>query len=295
MPFFMNPFGYEFKANWSLVDHHAFAKTIISKSVPPNKNNSDLMVAFNAGPYDFSSLNTLTINYAVDPHTTFFTSVGINVAGVTAAATTATEVANILNLNATFSDYFVASTKKVQQQMYHTSDAPLTVEIKSKRPLINIRAYISNSGAESIMKFNKYAGIKELPAYFSRFTIENRDVTATNSQEDLRGHLIELDGTDTNIDRPIIREFLNNSSWTNSDLLADWQHLKGQGGRFLFKISTVNADGQPTETILWSAGAVEGDMGVKITQVWGAAGDLEPVEYYEEPYLLTGSDVANTP
>lgn len=293
MPFFMNPFGNEFRGNWPLVDHHAFSKPIITFSVPANKNTNSVMAAYNPGPYDFSVVNTLTIYYAVDSELIYFGPLTINVAGVTPAATTATEVVSKLLGNATFATLFTAETIKYQEHAAHNTDPLRSVVIKSKRPSHAIRVYISNGGAETKMRFNKYAGIKELPEYFSRYTIANRDLTGEHIE--LRGDLIELDGTDTAVDRPIIREFLDNAAWTNSDLLSDWQHLKGQGGRFLFKKSTVNADGQPEETILWSAGSVAGDMGVRITQVWAASGDLEPTEYYEEPYVLSDADVANVP
>lgn len=292
----MNPFNSEFKGNWPLVDHHAFSKPIITFTVPPNRNSSSYMGAFIPEPYDFSVVNTLTIQYAHDPELVYFASIAVNVAGATPAATTAAEVVAELNDDAAFSNMFTAETIIFNEALVSPPTVPVkrTVLIKSRKPSHAIRAYVENTGAETKMRFNKYAGILEMPEYFSRYTIENRELTGLHRHE-RRGYLIELDGTDTAVDRPIIREYLDNSAWTNTDLKPDWQLLGGQGGRFLFKSSTINADGQPTETIMWSAGSVEGDMGVRITQVWAGAGDLEPTEYYEEPYVLTGSDIANVP
>ena len=66
MPFYMNPFNQEYKGLYPQVDHHAFAKSLITYTVPNNKNNSTAMIAWNTEPYDFSSLPNLTINYAVN-------------------------------------------------------------------------------------------------------------------------------------------------------------------------------------------------------------------------------------
>lgn len=287
MTFFMNPFNQEYKALFPQVDHHDFPKPLITYTIPPNKNTSTAMVAWNVEPYDFSSLTDLTINYAIDSSLHFFASLVIDVSGATAGATTAKEVVDALNANATFADLFSAKVQNVRERS--ESEPTKTVLIKSKKPQEGIKVYISNSGAESKLRFNKYAGIAEIPSYFSK------DIISNYYNANSAGQLIKLDGTDTAIDRPIIREFLDNSSWTNSDLKEDWQLLKGRGGRFKFTINTVNDDGQPTETIEWSAGAVAGDLGVKIIRVWGGATDTVPEKEYYIPYVLQSNDVANVP
>lgn len=286
MPFFMNPFNQEYKGMFPQVDHHAFSKPLITYTVPNNKNTNTAMIAWNTEPYDFSSLTDLTINFATNPDHGF-SALTIDVAGSTPGATTALEVATALNANATFADRFNAVAQNVTQ---NNGSAPTqSVLIKSTEEQTQIRTYMDNTGAEQLLGFNKNAGIAELPTYFSKDTIENYHLP--NSA----GQLIELDGTDTAIDRVIIRNFLDDQTWTNADLLEDWQMLEGRGGRFVFQIATNNGDGQATDIITWSAGAVAGDMAVRTIQVWGAAADTVPDEKYEVPHVLTTSDVANVP
>src|SRR3989304_2296443 len=122
MPFFMNPFGNEFRGNWPLVDNHAFSKTIITLVVPPNRNTSTFMGAYNPAPYDFSALNTLTINYAIDANLVFFGSIPINVVGAAPAATTAQEVVTALNTNTQFSNVFTASAVNYNEAAVTTTD-----------------------------------------------------------------------------------------------------------------------------------------------------------------------------
>jgi len=288
MPFYMNPFNQEYKAVLPGSDHHAFTKSLINYTVPNNKNTSTAMIAWNVGPYDFSSLTDLTINYRKNPDHAFSALV-IDVSGSTPGATTAQEIVTILNANATFNSYFIAKAQNVQEFSEMQSSQSVLITSNSSSPNTSIKTFISNSGAESLMQFNQNAGIAEIPAYFSKDNIVNFQ------NENSAGLLIELDGTDTAIDRPIIRNFLNNQIWTNSDLLEDWELLKGRGGRYKFTINTINGDNQPTNTIEWSAGAVAGDMGVQIIRVWGGAADTEPDEEYFIPHVLTTSDVANVP
>tara|TARA_Y100000034_G_scaffold38278_1_gene47007 strand:+ start:26322 stop:27191 length:870 start_codon:yes stop_codon:yes gene_type:complete len=287
MPFYMNPFNQEYKGMFPQVDHHAFPKPLITYTIPNNKNNSVAMIAWKVEPYDFSSLPDLTINYAVDANHQFFAALTIDVSGATAAATTAAEVATALNANAIFTTLFKAKAQNIQETPLTASTQ--SVLITSKKPNDAIKAYISNSSAESKLRFNLNAGIAEIPTYFSKDNITNYHLA--NSA----GQLIELDGTDTAIDRPIIRDFLNNQAWTNADLLEDWQMLEGRGGRFKFTINTINGDGQITDSIQWGAGAIAGDMAVRIIRVWGGATDTSPDEEYEVPHVLTSTDVANVP
>jgi hypothetical protein len=282
----MNPFNQEYKGMFPQVDHHAFAKPLITYTVPNSKNTNTAMIAWKTEPYDFSSLTDLTINYAVNPDHGF-SALTINVAGATAAATTAREVADLLNANATFAGLFTAVAQSVTENQ--GSEPTKSVLVTSKRQNDAIRAYMSITGAETELGFNDNAGIAELPTYFTKDTITNYHLP--NSA----GQLIELDGTVVAVDRVIIRNFLDNQTWTNADLLEDWQLLEGRGGRFVFQINTSNASGQPLDTITWSAGAVAGDMAVRTVYVWTDAADTVPDEKYEVPHVLTTADVANVP
>src|SRR4051812_14765485 len=110
MSFYMNPFAIEYRGSICL-GHEG--KEALTFSVPANKNRSEYMESYAFEPYDLSSFGTFTINYAYDPNFKNYSSLGISVAGGTAAATLASEVVTALNANTTFADLFVAETRQV--------------------------------------------------------------------------------------------------------------------------------------------------------------------------------------
>jgi len=275
------------------MNSHAIAEPPIQFRIPGNKNNNRIMVAWNPEPYNFSTYNTLTINYAIDPQMVYFASLGINVAGATPSATLASEVCTALNANATFANLFQATTQPWQAYLPRTRDPINTVLITCIKPAEIIRTYITNAGAEQLMRFNKNAGIAELPTYFSRYAlvingVANPTFNPLNANL-IPGYLVQLNGADTVVDLPIIRNFLNNQAWTNSNLQTDWQLLSGRDRRLLFTNSVVNTSGNIsgfTSTITWPAGAGIGDMGVQ--QLTNSSG----TQTYQIPYVLQSGDIA---
>lgn len=281
MPFFQNPFDQEFRGNLPIGDR----QYTLTFSVPANRNTSNYTVAYNCEPYDFSSLNTLTIKFALDKEYKAFASLAINIAGATASATKAAEVVSILNANATFSWLFTA---EVHEMKTASNTIGNSVIIKTNKSMY-VKHYILNSSAESKMKFNKYAGVAEIPSYFSRHTINN-----VYNYTDSAGMLIQLDGTDTAIDRPIIREFLNDTTWTNSSLKSDYQLLEGRSGLFTFRKQTVDSSSRITQIIEYPAGAIAGDFAKKITMSYTGS-KTQPDSYAEVPYVLQSGDLITPP
>jgi hypothetical protein len=184
MPFYQNPFEEDFRGNWILDDR----QLSLTFKCPQNKNRTDLAVAWNLEPYDLSTFNTLKIYYALDrtdmtprqPGTNpsigskafvNWAALSINIAGSTPASTKAAEIMAILNANATFADHFTAS---LDTNVRGTNQPTMRVVLKTTKPKHAFRFYVDNSGAEQLLKFNKYAGIADLPAYFDRHTIANR-------------------------------------------------------------------------------------------------------------------------
>lgn len=163
MSYFQNLFEATYQGHWLYGDDLSASFTF---QVPPNKNTSETTLSGNSENYDFSSLNTLTFNFAIDKDFKNYVSFTVNVAGATASATTAQEVVTLLNADSTFSEWFVASVYKNKNLNY--------VMIKSLGNRLTIRWYISNSGAERIIRFNKNAGIADIPKFFQRHTIDNR-------------------------------------------------------------------------------------------------------------------------
>jgi hypothetical protein len=157
------------------------------------------------------------------------------------------------------------------------------VLITSKLTNTELRAYVSNTGAETKLRFNKRAGIAELPTYFSRHTIANRFMENSDAT------LIELDGTDA-VDLAIIREHLNDPSWTNSDLKPDYALFRGRSGLFVFRKNTVDGSNRITESIEYPAGALAGDFAKKTTYTYDGA-NTTPTTSAEVPYTLLEADL----
>jgi hypothetical protein len=180
MPYFQNVFDQEFRGNLVLSDR----QYSVSFSVKPNVNTAQIMTAWNTEPWNITNYSSLTFNYSFDSGnswSTFSVDVTTNVANTNAALTY--EVVNALNGNSTFAALFNASS---------TVDkiGDLHLVITSSRPRTAFISYISNGGAESILRFNKRAGVAELPTYFARHTIANQPF-----YPDSVGLLIQLDPT----------------------------------------------------------------------------------------------------
>jgi hypothetical protein len=176
MSFFQNVFDIEYYGCWMYGDDVSMS---FSFKVPGNKNGAEAAICWNTETYNLSSVNTLTFNYAIDKDFKNFSSFSVNVAGATASATKAEEIVAILNANTSFTPWFTASV--------YTNKSNKQVLIKTKKNKSEFRWYISNSGAETILGFNKKAGIADIPKYFQKHTIANRF-----SNDDANPFLIRL-------------------------------------------------------------------------------------------------------
>lgn len=169
MAYFQNPFPEDWHGNLP-----SDAKHSRDFYIPANRNKSDLMISWNVGPYDLSSDDTLTINYALDRGIfKNWCAVSVTVSGSTASATTAQEVADALNNDTAFAQQFTAEAVLFRGPVPQLTPT-FYVAIRTIRPREAISAYISNTSAEKKLKFNKYAGVADLPTYFNRHTIANR-------------------------------------------------------------------------------------------------------------------------
>jgi hypothetical protein len=269
MPFFQNLFDQEYQGYLVLSDR----KLSLTFKVAPNKNLQSKQVAWNPGPYDFSADNILEFNFAWDDEHKNWASASINVAGVNAAATTAQEVVDKLNSDAMFSAMYVASVTKLNE-----SDSVLITKNSKKQ---NAKMYFGNTGAEKKLKFNKNAGVAELPQFFERHTISNR-----NNYEDSAGMLIKLDVSNS-IDQEIIEE----AGFSAANMQADWQLLKGRSsGLFTFQKITVDGSDRITQIVEYPAGSVVGDFAKKTQYVYMGS-NKNPSQITEVPYVLTSGDL----
>lgn len=276
MAFFQNLFNQEFRGNWVIGDRQ-YSLTFVC---PANRNTSDYQVAYNNGPWDFSSANTLTLNYLLDENLKNFSSLSINVNGANPSETTVNEVVQALNSNSIFSELFLAES--------YTISGGNTVFIKTKvdSSKRKIKLWISNTGAEEKFRFNKHAGIAELPSYFERHTIEN-----WKNFPDSVGQLILLDETDLNVDAKVIED----SGFVISDMQEDWQLIAGRAsGTFTFQKLTVDGSNRITQIIEYPAGSKEGAFSRKINYIYSGS-NTNPSEITQIPYVLKSGDLVSPP
>lgn len=176
MSYFQNLFN-DYYGYYTAGDSSSFKLTF---KVPANKNHGEFFINWNTGPYDFSSFGSnLTFNFAFDPSFKNWSSFTVDVAGADSSATTVYEIVDILNNNSNFKEWYTAG-------IYNNNQ----IRIRQKRPVIQFHTYISNSEAEFALKFNKNAGIADVPSYFDKDTIENRFASQI-----AHGHLIRLGKT----------------------------------------------------------------------------------------------------
>lgn len=176
MSYFQNLFN-DYYGYYTAGDSSSFKLTF---KVPANKNHGEFFINWNTGPYDFSSFGSnLTFNFAFDPSFKNWSSFTVDVAGADSSATTVYEIVDILNNDSNFKEWYTAG-------IYNNNQ----IRIRQKRPVIQFHTYISNSEAEFALKFNKNAGIADVPSYFDKDTIDNRFASQI-----AHGHLIRLGKT----------------------------------------------------------------------------------------------------
>lgn len=166
MSFYQNPIGEEFRGTWPIDQQANFI-------IPANLNNIGELVSGNAEPYNFGFSGNLVINIAYDPNRIGYTSIVVNVTGAIPGATTASEVVTKLNADPLFADNFEATLVNATKGPI-TYGGPYRVLIRCKKARQSARVYVTNCSAESQLKFNYRAPVRQMPTYFDRFTIDNR-------------------------------------------------------------------------------------------------------------------------
>jgi len=278
MSFFQMPFGEEFRGEWVLGDRQ-FSLTF---PISANPNNiGQFMFSGNVEPFDFSVFPLFTINFAFDPERKNYTAVTVDVSGTIPASTSAAEVAGKLNADPLFADNFVATTEALSK-----GSTLHAVVIQIKRPKYLVRVFVSNSGAESVLRFNSKAHVAELPTYFERHTVDNRfNPLFPNSTADL----ILLDPGD-----PIDAAIIVAAGLDPLDPKEDWELLRGRSGLFEFRKFTHDGAGRVTEMIEYSAGAIPGNLAKRIQYTYTGA-SLSPDQITEEPHTLETGDLVIPP
>jgi len=253
----------------------------ISWNIPGNVNRSDLTICWVQGPYNLVGNNVLTINFSLlfvdNPQAQKYYS-AIDITLPSSASVTAQTIIDALNANPQFFNWFEALPYG------KPNGAPTQVMIRSRPGRLGIRFYFSNTGAETIMRFNQKAPVRPLPSYYMRHTIENAPVYS-----DSVGMLIYLDPDD-----PVDAEIITNAGYDPTYVAPDWELLGGRAEDFKFELNEIDGSGRITETIEFFAGGEAGDMARKTYFVYTGA-NTTPSQTYQIPYVLTYVDVANIP
>lgn len=268
--YFQNVFNNDFIGVLVLGDR----QLSLNFKIAANKNSSIEMVSYNPEPYDLSANANLTLNYSRDSGRswTAFT-VNITTAAANVAAVKVYEIVTALNANTTFNTLYQAFV------IENTRGNFLRIHAIQSRE--EWKTYVSNSSAESKLRINKKAGVAELPSYFSRHTIANRDV-----YPDSLAALIELSSPVAGVDVAIVNEAGLNSAVVQ----ADWQLLKGRSGLFTFQKITVDGSNRITRIIEYGAGSIAGDFSKQTDYAYTGANTF-PDKTTEIPHILISGDL----
>jgi len=280
MPFFQNVFDFEFRG--SLFGSDRQYQT--TWNIPANTNRSDYMVNAQTGPYDLSSVgnDVFTMFYAYDPSLLGYSQLNVTLVGADMTAVTAQEVVTSLNGNAIFSSMFQASV--FSSQYYPFAPSMVLIKYTKNAGGRHIRAYIANTGAETVLQYNRKAPIRELPTYFERWDMQERFQYPTLGPD----RIILLDPTTNPYEAQLIQ-------WQGMDPnapLADWQLLRGSNDGYFFYNTVYNTSGQLTEELRYYAGAVAGDLAKKTYYLYSGTTQCAKLE---TPYVLQSGDMISPP
>ena len=280
MSYIQNPFAQDFIAPWLLGDR----KYIPDFKCPRNAGRGDeMVVAFGAAPFalngndgDGNSKAVLTISFALND-TKNWADLAVTITGASLAAITAAEVVSSLTANTTFTSFFTARVR---------TDGK--VEIAQKKPITSMKFFIKNGRAETVLLFNKLAGVAEMPTFFEKHSIANRFVY-TESQNALIvlnvGSVVDAAVIDNAVDEKGVSR-----GFASGTVQADWQLLNGRSGIFNFKKITVDGSDRITQIIEYAAGSVAGDLSMKTDYAYTGA-NKNPDKITEIPYTLTAGDL----
>lgn len=284
MPFFQNVFKSDWSGHMPLADR----QYVLTFTCPGNAGRGDEIVTAWKLPsptYNFSgndaegdAKNILNIYFAIDPDFKNWSLLAVNVttgAG-SASAETIYEVVEALNDNVEFACWFTATVNNDR------------IIVRQKKPVTNMKFYVANGQAETVLGFNARAGVAELPSYLSKHTIANRF-----AYPDGHGAIIQLDTTNL-VDAAVINDAQDyrgvDLGYSSSTVQADWQLLNGNSGLFIFKKQTVDGSSRITQIIEYAAGAGVGSPAKKTIMTYTAA-QTQPDKIVEIPYVLQSGDL----
>jgi len=315
MTYFLNPFHEDFYGVWVIDDraHHptfpcrrnagrghnivaAWHEPIgaVPKTYDLSGNDADgnpvkdLTLQFAIGN-DFLDWMILTIDLTDDSNVSF-TAVP--------AAMQPWQIVDILNAHDTFPSYFEASIGRFEDEQQPRDRILITQKLGVER----MKFFVVKGTADEVLGFNARVGIAELPTYFARHTVFNRDATTgLVAFEDGCNVLIELDpaaaGGASVVDDNLIDNAVDakghNLGYDSSVVRDDWELVQGQSSTFLFSKVSGAASASTTTTIEYPAGAKVGDLAKKIVEEFDGGGAL--LRKFIMPHTLTSGDLITPP
>lgn len=295
MPFFQNPFTSDFDGNWVLTDRQ-YSPCF---PVPHNAGRGDeIVTVWTEPPYNLSgndadgnSKAVLTLRFALNDFRNW-ADLALTITATSLANALPYEIVNSFNANTDFFDRFVASLEQFQPTANANVQPPIgnfvapRIVIKQRQPATNLRFYILNTGAETVLKFNARAGVAEIPSYFSRHTVDNRFNFA-----DSQNCLVELDPTNYDVDANLIDaavdKFGKPLNLDHTTIRADYLLLAGRSGGYIFAKNNYNS-GNLSSKIEYHAGAAIGDLARLTTYSYSGSTLLSSATI---PYVLTSGDI----
>ena len=306
MSYYLNPFFADYIGNMVLADR----KQVIEFKCPGNfGRGEDFVIVWNEGPYNVASPNNhLGIQVAIDNdfrnwvELVFDLSLGTYANGNTAA--TANEIAAYLTSCSQFSGYFMAISGTAPL----FADGGHRLKIKQRFPVNRMKFYVETFGAEQALRFNARAGVGQGMTYFARHTVANLPnftdgmgtlVLLNPNQTDNQYDPLYLTNTNYTADQLVITNAAdakgNLLGFDYTQVLPDWQLLKGQSGAFNCQIITTdhsNGD-RISQIVEFQTGAKAGDLARKIEYYYASSNSgSNPNGVYELPYVLTSDDLA---
>jgi len=302
MAWFQNPFFADFYGNLSLEDRQL---SPVFKC-PINSGRSLTSVA-NWRPtedgYDLSGTdsddnnnNILKIRYAIDSNFLNWMTSEYDLTEdseltytIDSSNVKPYQIVDSLNKNDLFATFFKASFQNNK------------IVLEQKRSADRMKFYIMNGQAESVLGFNDRAGVAQLPSYFRRHTVFNRNSNGLLAFEDGNNMLVELSpsnsGGDSEVDDDVIEnnqdEFGKSKNYNSSVTKADWELLVGKSTTFMFKSRSNVASASTVEEIVYPAGAEAGDFSIKnITELDGSGNVLRE---FSVPHTLEAGDLITPP
>lgn len=306
MSFFQNVFTNDFEGSWVISDRQ-YSPTF---KVPRNAGRGDdRIVVWSDAPYnlngndaDGNAKNVLHLHFTLGDFR-LWQDLNCTITATDLTSVQPHEIVAALNAITEFSDRFVASI--TNYDLYNGSGTPYAnrdftkkprLTIQQKQPVTALRFYVSNEGAETVLRFNARSGVTEIPAYFARHTVDNeKRITYTDAQNALIA-LNPYDVVNNPTGKKVDTAVINNATdaygvslnLDASTVRADYLLLRGRAGAYIFVKNTYNGSSQLTAKLEYHAGAKTGDLARKTTYTYSGANVATSAQV---PYVLQDADI----